>query len=188
MNRRNVSRNLRQAVRAGACLLLACAGAAAQSAKPETSVLPPAASIARIVPLVSDTCPVVHPGDNIALDWYPGFEHPGVVTGLRTLRLSFGSLSKDGVSVNTRHPLVLGWRGGGFSATNAWNGYFHFELPIARAIPPGEYHLIAADGTAATLPEYQGPGMKMTNSPVTARLCFTVVGSRQSQQQSSDVQ
>ncbi len=137
-------------------------------------------------PLVSDKCPAVIAGDAISLDWYPGFEHPGVVTGIRSLYLSFGRLLQDGVSVSTRPALVLGGLHKGFSATNAWNGYFHLVVSVPRTVASGEYHLIDAVGAAAAVQEYQGPLMKMTNSPVDSRLCITVLSSRpQAQQQSN---
>jgi hypothetical protein len=129
------------------------------------------------VPLASGACPLVSAGQSISLDWNPGFNHPDEVAGLSTFRLSFGILMEDGVTVKTRLPLVLGARGVGFSATDSGNGYFHIELPISRSVAPGEYHLIAAEAAAATFEGYQGPAMEMTNSPVKAKLCFTVAGS-----------
>ena len=157
-----------------ACLvLLGCAWATGQN--PDLRGTHAESSPPRVVvPLVSDSCPIVRQGQSISLDWYPGFDIPGIVTGIRGFRLTFGALLVDGVTVRTRPAVVLGGRADRFSAVNAWNGYFHFELPISRAVTPGTYRLIDAEGTAETDQDYRGPAMKMTNSPVDSRFCITV--------------
>lgn len=125
-------------------------------------------------PLVADSCPVVVRGANISLDWNPGFEHEGVVTGLRIFRVTFVPLASNG-ALGTRWPLVLGGRAGDFTASTAVNGYFDIGFRVPRNITPGEYHLIKAEGMAKTLAEYTGAGIRMTNSPASQNFCFKVL-------------
>lgn len=177
---------LQKAVGAGVCLLALCAVAAAQSADPEARILRPGTPEGKIIPLVSDACPTVRPGDEVTLDWYPGFDIPGIVTGMRSFRLTFARVSNDGYTLEeTRSPLVLGGRSGGYRATSAWNGFFHIELSISRSVREGVYHLVGAEGYASATDDYTGPRMEMRNSPVDGRYCMTVVKPPPTPQQQS---
>jgi hypothetical protein len=128
-----------------------------------------------VATLVSDACPVVHSGDKISLDWNPGFEHPGIVEGLRVINLRFGRLAANGVTVQQVPAIRLGGLGASLPITPIGNGYFHIELTIPAGAVPGEYHLIDASADAKPVAEYQGPNLLMTNSPVRERYCITVV-------------
>ena len=123
--------------------------------------------------LESDKCPVVAPGGTLSLDWNPGFEHLGVVTGLRVFQVKFVRVAENG-TVISRQPIVLGGRSYTFTASTLPNGYFHVEFPLSRQIAVGQYRLTAAEGTAQALPEYQGAAIRMTHSPADERFCFTV--------------
>ena len=67
------------------------------------------------------------------------------------------------------------------SASPIGNGYFHIDLRIPSGSLPGQYKLIDAVSYAKTIPDYQGPGLPMTNSPVRERYCITVVPAPQSE-------
>jgi len=129
----------------------------------------------RTVPLASDACPAVRPGDKVSFEWNPGFEHSGIVVGLGNLSLHFGRLAANGVTVSPLTSFRQGGLASNLQVTAIGNGYLHVELPIPTRVAPGEYHLIKAMSVAKTLPEYQGPALSMTNSPVSARYCITVV-------------
>ena len=161
----------------GSLTLLLCLGASAQTlpAGPQATPAPPAH---RTVALVSDACPVVHPGDFATLDWNPGFDPDGDVTGLRTASLSFAGLEEDGITIRSRPSFVLGGRGAAVVASPIGNGYFHIEVAVFPRLHPGVYHLIGAQATPTLFPEYQGPTPRMTVSPVSQRFCITVVSSR----------
>lgn len=154
--------------------------------RPQTTAQENGAQAGRkTVPLVSDACPVVHDGDHVSLDWYPGFDLEGIVTGLRNFTLVFKPISADGVNLISRSELTLGGRGGEFEAAPMANGYFHVEWPVRRGTQPGVYQLVDASSMAATVPEYHGEQLQMTNSPVTGRYCITVAGPRQAKQQNA---
>ena len=152
-------------------LSMACALAQAGGRYPLSAAQP------HTVPLLSDACPAVRSGDKISLDWNPGFEHPGMVEGLRVINLRFGRISANGVTVQQLPAIRLGGLGAALPVTSIGNGYFHIELRIPAGAAPGEYHLIDATADAKTLPEYQGPSLPMTNSPVRERFCITIVPS-----------
>jgi len=143
---------------------------------PQTSgTQPPFAAQPRTIPLVSDACPAVRRGDKVSLDWNPGFEHPGMVEGLRVFNLRFGRVAANGVTVQLLPAIRLGGLGSALPINPIGNGYFHIELSIPAGTTPGEYHLIDATADAKPLPEYQGPSLPMTNSPVRERFCITIV-------------
>ncbi len=156
----------------GFFLLASCAMAQvpAESASPTLHAANP-----RTVPLVSDACPVVRPGDKVSLDWNPGFEHPGVVQGLGNFSLRFGRVGSNGVSVQLVRPLLLHELASAQHFTSNSNGFFHIELTVPVRAVPGEYHVIGASALALTTPDYQGPQLFMTNSPADARFCITVL-------------
>jgi len=158
----------------GSLTLLSVVCAFAQT--PQTSALqaPPAVP-SRTVPLVSDACPVVRPGDKLALDWNPGFEHPGMVDSLLAFSLRFGLVSENGVTVQRFPGIVVEGHGSGGFVSPLGNGYFHIELRVPPGSPPGQYKLIDAVSNAKTFPDYQGPGLPMNNSPVRERYCITIV-------------
>jgi len=137
---------------------------------------PPAQS--RTVPLVSDTCPEVHPGDKISLDSNPLFDPIWPVTGLRGFGLTFAKLADDGVHL-TRNELLMGGRHSGVSIAALGNGYFHIEMtvPPKRFIKPGTYVLVGATANADVVPDYADQPPQMTASPVEERYCVTIVKS-----------
>jgi len=156
------------------CCLMAALSTHAQSPQPSAAA-PLLATQPHTVALASDSCPDVRSGDKVSLDWNPGFEHPGIVGGLRIFHLGFGRLDSNGVTVQQIPSLRLGGLAASLPVTDTGNGYFHVEFTIPAGVQPGEYHLIKAASEARTLPEYQGPALPMTNSPVSARFCITVV-------------
>lgn len=123
--------------------------------------------------LVSDSCPAVLPGTYISLEWNPGFDHAGVVTGLHMFRATFYRKSKNG-TLQTYLPLTLGGVQGTFAASSNPNGFFKIQLKLPREIAPGAYYLTEAKGSASTAADYTGAAITMTNSPSTARFCFRV--------------
>lgn len=166
------------AVVGGFGLLAVCALAQAPQASGPNNLH---TSESRTVPLMSDACPAVHPGGKVSLELNPGFEYPGVVVGLGNFYLFFGRLVDDSVIVRQVRPLRMGGVATNIQVTSIGNGYFHIELPIPAHVAPGEYHLINATTVAKVLPEYQGPTLTMTVSPVRERYCITVVSPTASQ-------
>lgn len=131
----------------------------------------------RTVPLVSDTCPSVHIGDLVSLDWNPVFDPIWPVTGLRGFGLTFDGVAEDGVSLK-RPELFLGTKHTPVSISPLGNGYFHLEFTVnQRSIPLGIYRLVRANAFADVVPDYTEQPPQMTNSPVGERYCITVVGS-----------
>jgi len=169
-NEGKLAKALFKRVLCGCLALIGWHVASAQMPAESSQTVPPRVSVS----LASDACPVVHARQSISLDWNPGFEHLGAITGIRTFRLTFGALAENGLTVRKKAPQVLGGRDQQFTAAATQNGYFHFEVSVPRTLAPGEYHLIGAEAIATALPEYQGPAIQMTNSPVAARLCFTI--------------
>jgi len=133
------------------------------------------------VSLVSDTCPVVHEGDTIALDWNPGFEHDWAVTAVDSIRLSFAPLDDYGVAVRMRNVYTFRGKSVAVNGESVVNGYFHFIVPVLGRVPPGIYRLVDARVAPQVLPDYGGPLPVMTVSPVRERYCITVVSSSTSQ-------
>lgn len=152
----------------GVLSLLAVVCASSQTPRPAQS---------RTVPLVSDTCPTVHLGDRISLDWNPIFDPTGPVTGLRGFGLTFAGVAEDGVNLK-RQELFLGGRHTPVSISPLANGYFHLEFLVnMRSIQPGTYRLVRANAIADVVPDYTEQPPQMTNSPADERYCIIVAGS-----------
>jgi hypothetical protein len=143
---------------------------APQSAPPAGAAAMPQS---KAVALVSDLCPTVRAGGLVSLDWYPGFDLEGIVTGIRSFTLSFSPLVQNGATPARRSMVYLGGRGRSFAAPTG-NAYYHVEFPVPRNTAPGVYTLVDAHATALTPPEYQGDPLVMTNSPVDGRFCITI--------------
>jgi hypothetical protein len=173
MNERHRELTRIQHVVAGCCLI-AAPSAHAQAPQP-SATSPFLTAQPRTVALASGSCPVVRSGDKVSLDWNPGFEHPGMVVGLRVFNLSFGRVGSNGVTVQQLPSLHLGGLAAGLPIADIGNGYFHIELSIPLRVAPGEYHLIGATAAAMRSPDYQGTESEMTNSPVREFYCITVV-------------
>lgn len=172
MKQRSANSMQKIAVLGGFVLLTSCSMAQVPAASaPHTlhAVNP------RTVPLISDACPPVRPGDKVSLDWNPGFEHPGAVQGLGNFSLRFGRVGSNGVTVQLVRPLLLHELASAQHFTSIGNGFFHIELTVPVRAVPGEYHIIGASALALTIPDYQGPELLMTNSPADARFCITVL-------------
>jgi hypothetical protein len=129
-----------------------------------------------VVPLVSDSCPVVHHGEVVSIDWNPGFDHAAMVTNLRRLQLRFAGVAEDGVHVRSRTAFTLGDGRADAVFKPTANGYFHAEYRITRSIPMGTFHLVEAETVATTDPRLEGNEPVMSNSPAAGRFCITVVG------------
>ena len=152
-------------------LLLALTAVPAQTRgdKPETQP--------KVVPLQSDTCPVVYGGDKIAFDWNPVFDPEWGVTGINLARLQFARLDEDGVHLQaTRSLYTLGGRASPAIVTALANGFYHVELNVesGRATKPGVYRLVRARMNARVEENYNGPTLRMTRSPVESRFCITL--------------
>jgi hypothetical protein len=152
--------------------LMAFACAIAQ--EPQTAVVPPSALHLQPVPLVSGACPAVSQVGVISLDWNPGFDASWAVTGLKSFRLIFQQLQKDGVSLNPASRLVLDASPLG-RMTAIGNGYFHIEARLPSSAHLGVYQLVMAHSSPELPPDYQGEAPKMTVSPVRESFCITVV-------------
>jgi len=131
----------------------------------------------RRVSLVSGVCPEVQLGDTLSLDWNPGFDHAGAVTGMSSINLIFSPTIAEGVGrKESRLALSLGGRyAPPLGAAYMGNGFYHLEFPIATRFAPGVYSLREANAKANVLPEYSGQAPEMTVSPVREHLCITVV-------------
>jgi len=151
----------------GALSLLAVACAFSQTPQPAQS---------KTVRLVSDTCPSVHAGDRISLDWNPVFDPNWPVTGLRGFSFTFAGVAEDGVSLK-RPGVFLGSRHTSVNISPLGNGYFHIEATVnAKSLQPGMYRLVSAYAFAEVVPEYAEQPPQMTNSPVGERYCITIAG------------
>jgi hypothetical protein len=131
----------------------------------------------KIVPLQSDTCPVVYGGDKIAFDWNPVFDSEWAVTGINLARLQFARQGEDGVHLQpTRGLYTLGGRASPAIVTALANGFYHVELNVesGRATKPGVYRLVWARMNARVEENYNGPTLRMTRSPVESRFCITL--------------
>jgi hypothetical protein len=149
-------------------LVLACS--LAQTARGQAA----ASNLVQPVPLLSGACPVVRTNGAISLDWNPGFDHPGAVTGLKSFRLLFHPLREDGVNPNTASSILID-SGPGRKATLVDNGYFHIVARLPPSARPGVYQLAEAHYTPRLIQDYQGEEPTMTASPVGEHLCITVV-------------
>lgn len=136
----------------------------------------------RTVPLVSDTCPEVHFGDSVSLDFNPLFDPEWPVTSLSSLGLTFVKLAGDDVHL-TRSELPIGGHLSRVRTSTLGNGFFHVELrvPARRFISFGTYRLVGASAVAQVTPEFRGTPPQMTRSPVEERYCITIVPSQDSQ-------
>ena len=130
----------------------------------------------KVVPLQSDTCPVVYGGDKIAFDWNPVFDPEWAVTGINLARLQFARMDEDGVHQTARSLYTLGGRSSRAIVTTLGNGFYHVELTVqsGRAIKPGVYRLVKASMNARVEEDYNGPAPQMTRSPVESRFCITL--------------
>jgi len=155
--------------------------ARAQSSGLESKASVPKAVLSRTVPLISDSCPVVSPGDSVTLDWDPGFDYAWAVTGISSIRLSFSPLEGNGVTVRPRP--AFEWRGKSVPVDGfrMMNGYFHLMIPIVGRVRPGVYHLVGARLAPQVAPDYDGPPPVMTVSPVRELYCITIAPSSQPQ-------
>jgi len=152
-------------------LLLALPAIPAQTRKDKPATQP------KVVPLQSDTCPVVHGGDKIAFDWNPVFDLERAVTGIDFARLQFARLDEDGVHLQeTRSLYTLGGRISPAIVTALANGFYRFELTVqsGRITTPVVYRLVDARMHARVEEDYNGPAPKMTRSPVESRFCITL--------------
>ena len=156
----------------GGLSLLVFVCASAQAPKP---------SVPSTVPLVSDTCPSVHIGDSISLDWNPNFDPAWPVTGLRSFGLTLAGVAEDGVSLK-RQELNLGARHTPTKISPLGNGFYRIEFQLnTRSIEPGKYRLVRAMAMAEVVSEYTEQPPQMTSSPVNERYCISVVWSPVSQ-------
>jgi hypothetical protein len=140
------------------------------------------------IPLVSDACPTVAAGGRIALDWNPLFDTPGIVNGLAVFEMQFKKVDEDGVNLT---PVVIAatTRRTAHAITPLGNDFYHIELTVAQRVAPGVYRLFRANASATIDPNYQGgPKVEMTDSPVRARLCITVVRPQDSTSSQSTVE
>lgn len=141
---------------------------------PQTDTQPKTSS--RPVPLVSDSCPQVREGDRITLDWNPGFDHAGIVTGLKSFSLVMAGVNENGAIGRQRIVLAAGGRGHSPFASSLGNGYYHIEIPVPSDLPEGVYRLVDADTDAEAMAGYENePRPQMTVSPVRERFCITVL-------------
>jgi hypothetical protein len=129
----------------------------------------------RVVPLVSDTCTVVHHGEVVSIDWNPDFDYAAMVTNLRKLQLTFTELGDDGVHVRSRTAFTLGDGRADTAFRPAPNGYFHAEFLINRNIPVGTFHLVEAKATPQMDSRFAGHLPSMANSPATGHFCLIVL-------------
>ena len=159
------------------CLgVLAFACASAQAPQTETPSVATKRQLSHTIALVSDSCPQVHGGDHVALDWNPGFDHPGAVTGLRGFSLIVARLRDDGTVGKIRTTLSGGGKSHPAVASSLGNGYYHIEIQLPTTMHEGIYLLVDAEAIPEVLPEYEHePRPQMTVSPVRERFCITVV-------------
>ena len=164
--------------------LLAFACASAQVPQTEAPPAPAMRPLPRAVSLVSNSCPEIHNGDRIALDWNPGFDHLGPVTGLKTFSVTLAPLMENGVIGRSRITFSAGGKGHPVGAPLG-NGYYHIEIPMSTMIAEGAYRVIDADAVAEVMPQYErDPPPQMTVSPAQERFCINVVANSRSQSSS----
>jgi hypothetical protein len=172
IHRSSISSSTRTKAILGSLSLMAFACALAQA--PQTEVATPTVPRTQPVPLISGACPAVRQGGVLSFDWNPGFAPSWGVTGIRSFRLIFQHLQRDGVNLNPASRLVLDSNPRG-RMTDIGNGYFHIEARLLPSTHPGTYHLIDAHSSPELLPDYQGKAPKMTVSPASESFCITVV-------------
>lgn len=156
-----------QTARAGIILLAFRSMATVQA---QTLAAAPTAT-PHLVALAPDTCPVVHAGDIVTLDWNFGYSPAWPVTNVDFLSLrmrhpayvTHGALGAQ-LRVATPFPLK--------GAVVLPNGYFHFELAIRGRTESGEYHIASMQARPVLAPSYQGAAPAVTNSPADAHLCI----------------
>jgi hypothetical protein len=157
---------------AGGLTLLAFACASAQA--PQAGV--PSKGIHNKVPLVANTCPEVRVGDVIALDWNPSFAPAGPVTGLRSVRLTFGRVTSDGFTTKSRVFFSAGSKAQPVATSTGANGSFHVEFSVPQ-MPEGTYRAVDAQAIPMVQPAYIGDFPQMAASPADQQFCITVVSS-----------
>ena len=141
----------------------------------------PKSTESRTIPLASDSCPAVQIGDKISLDWNPNFDPSWPVIDLKGFGLSFAAVADDGVNLR-QTSLILDSRSTASDIFPLGNGFFHIAISVrprsttTRVIRPGTYRLVKARAIASLDPSYTGGPPQMTNSPVEARYCITVLG------------
>ena len=140
----------------------------------DDKVSDPQTILSKRVPLVSDTCPVVHPGDFVTLDWNPGFEQAWAVAALSHVALGFASLDDNGVTFRSRPTFELEGKSVAVNDMPSINGYFRMEIPVSRRLRAGVYRLVDARVRVKLLPDFTGAVPVMTVSPVRDRFCITV--------------
>ena len=139
---------------------------------------PAGAAAPKAVALVPDACPAVQPGGRIALDWNPIFDPSWEASGLFSFHLFFSELDEYGVNVMDQGPrFVASTQRTPGAISDVGNGFYHIELTIPRNAHAGTFRLVGALARAELDPGYKDgmPWPSMTNSPVQARFCVTVV-------------
>jgi hypothetical protein len=124
------------------------------------------------VALAPDTCPVVHPGDIVMLDWNPGYAPAWPVTSIDwfSLRMRRADYVRHGLLEPAillapslpLHPVAPGP-----------NGIFHFEMLVKpQHRISGEYYVFNMQARPQLAPDYRGEAPAVTNSAADARLCI----------------
>jgi hypothetical protein len=124
----------------------------------------------------------VTPGDELVLEWNPGFDVPGGATGVQTMLLSFRKVGQiDPDPLGHREFLLRAEYKGGRGATNPSeitqlsNGFLQFRFHVPHQdVEPGEYHIATARAIPMTRETYAVKG-PMTNSPLNSSFCLNVV-------------
>ena len=149
------------------CILLCLGGAPPARAQQRQLAVP--ASV-HTVALAPDTCPLVHLGDIITLDWNPGYAPAWPVVSLDAMALYMKR--QAWVTAGTLDtPLVLFTPLPLHPFPRLANGFFHIEMKIAQRRPSGDYFVFRADDRPSLVPQYTAPRPAMTHSPANARLC-----------------
>jgi hypothetical protein len=145
------------------CMQAGCAFAQAPEAPAVTASV-------RTVALAPDTCPVVHLGDTVMLDWNPGYDPAWPVSSVD------GFILKMKRQPYVTHgyldmPLVL-WTPLPLHPFPALaNGFFHIEMKVRERRASGEYYIVSAEDRPHLSSDYSGPRPRMTHSPADARFC-----------------
>jgi hypothetical protein len=123
------------------------------------------------VTLTQSACPIVHNGDLLILDWNPGYQPVGSVTGVADFHLLFErpAYVRAGRLEQKVDFYTLGQDP---RLTPLPNGFFHFEILVKGHPVPGEYYVVGARGKPQMKSDYQGYLPTMTNSPAFGNLCI----------------
>lgn len=135
---------------------------------------PPAPPRPAAVKLVPNQCVQISAGVPLALEWNPGFEHPGAVTGLRGFGMTFARVGEDGVHLVPRSGFSLGGRTTGQLAVPLGNGYYRVEVRFSRTVRLGTYQLVSADAVAQVSDDFHGD-LHLLVSPAREHFCIIVV-------------